>query len=255
MSLQAKYPKIRLFTTDKLHNAGIVSLNKAQSHYLNNVMRLRLNDRIAVFNQTDGEYIAEIIEQQKNSLVLRIQQQLRNPLAEPDIWLCFAPVKNAPLSNIIQKATELGAQKIVPVITRFTVVNKINHERSAAIAIEAAEQCNRISVPEIMPITNLKQLLTSWDKDRKLFLGDETGAGESAPKILCNIEKGQKYAVIIGPEGGFDKEELQLIKNKPYTTALSFGPRILRADTAAIVALSMVCSFLGDWDEKPYFRG
>lgn len=251
---QKNYPKIRLFTTSSLQESSHVELSKEQAHYLVNVMRRRDGDAVLVFNGKDGEWLANIISSSKKHCILHLLEQTKIQANQPDIWLCFAPVKNAPIANMIQKATELGASKMLPVITKHTVVNKVNIERLVANAIEAAEQSERLTVPEIIEPITLEKLLSGWDEDRKIIFCDEAGGGEPMVKALSKLDKGKKYAVLIGPEGGFSQSEFAILRNKPYIVPVGMGPRILRADTAAIVALASVFSILGDWDEKPGFR-
>jgi 16S rRNA (uracil1498-N3)-methyltransferase len=248
------YPKIRLFTTESLQKSIMVELSKGQAHYLVNVMRQKDGDAILIFNGKDGEWLANISSCSKKHCQIILQQQTQKQKAQPDIWLCFAPVKNSPITNIIQKATELGASIMQPVITKHTIVTKINAERLEAIAIEAAEQSQRITVPQVMMPLTLEKLLSIWDNSRKIILCDESGDGVPMVESLLNLEKSGKYAVLIGPEGGFSISEFALLKKQPYVISISMGPRIMRADTAAIVSLAGVFSILGDWDEKPNFR-
>jgi len=280
------YPKIRLFTTTPLQKSTIVYLEKEQAHYLVNVMRKKEGDAILIFNGVDGEWLANISSTGKKHCQLIVHEQTKPQKQEPDVWLCFAPVKNSPITNIVQKATELGASVLQPVITKHTIVNKVNGDRLGAIAIESAEQSQRITVPEIMEAITLEKLLDNWNKPviprvlqgktiggskdglpysppmansgndeiRKLILCDESGGGTPMVQALAKLEKGGKYAILIGPEGGFSSQEFALLKKQPYVIPVGMGPRILRADTAAIVALAGVFSILGDWDEKPNFR-
>ncbi len=277
---------IRLFTTVALQKSAQVQLSKDQSHYLVNVMRRKDGDEILIFNGVDGEFLAQIISADKKNCTLFLQEQTRPQQSQPDVWLCFALVKNAPINNIIQKATELGASLLQPVITKRTVVTRVNTDRVEANAIEAAEQSMRITVPKINEPVTLEKLLSGWDKPviprvlhsktivgsssglpynlqeensgndeiRKLIFCDESGGGESIIPALSKLEKNKKYAVLIGPEGGFAESEFAMLRDKAYAVPVSMGPRILRADTAAIVALAAVFSILGDWDEKPGFK-
>jgi 16S rRNA (uracil1498-N3)-methyltransferase len=248
------YPKIRLFTTAHLQQSTIIDLQKEQAHYLVNVMRKKQGDSLLIFNGVDGEWLANITASGKKHCQVTLHEKTRQQKPQPDVWLCFAPVKNSPITNIVQKATELGASMLQPVITQHTIVNKINGERLGAIAIESAEQSERITVPAIMGLITLDKLLASWDGTRKLILCDESGQCPPMPQVLAKLNKGDKYAILIGPEGGFSMQEFALLKKQPYVISVGMGPRILRADTAAIVALASVFSILGDWDEKPNFR-
>ncbi len=248
------YPKIRLFTTNLLQKTALIDLTKEQAHYLVNVMRRKEGDAVAVFNGIDGEWRAFITSYSRKHCQLQIIQQTRLQTNNPDIWLCFAPVKNAPIQNIIQKATELGVKTMQPVLTKHTIVTKVNVSRLSLVAIEAAEQCGRITVPEIMEVITLDKMLANWDENRQLILCDESGGGTSMVTALLKLNKGGKYAVLIGPEGGFAQSEFAILRNHPYIIPVGMGPRILRADTAAIVALAGVFSILGDWDERPGFK-
>jgi 16S rRNA (uracil1498-N3)-methyltransferase len=217
-------------------------------------MRRKDGDQLLVFNGADGEWLANIVSSSKKHCFLALREQTRLQIIQPDIWLCFAPVKNSPINNIIQKATELGVSLMQPVITQHTVVTKINTGRLGAIAVEAAEQSERITVPKINESIALDKMLSSWDEGRKLILCDESGNGIPMANALLGLKKDTRYAVLIGPEGGFSDSEFAILRNQPYTIPVSMGPRILRADTAAIVALAGVFSILGDWNEKPNFR-
>ncbi len=248
------YPKIRLFTTSPLESGSIIELTKEQSHYLANVMRAKIGDNMLLFNDKDGEHLAEITSVAKKSCSVRVKDLTKAYKTEPDIWLCFAPVKNTPINNIIQKATELGINTLQPVITKHTIVTRVNTERLYANAIEASEQCGRISVPKVKEPINLDKLLSNWDQNRKIFLCDESGHGKPMPEAILELNKKQKYAVLIGPEGGFAQSEFAILAKQPYIIPVTMGPRILRADTACIVALSLAFSILGDWDEKPNFN-
>lgn len=248
------YPKIRLFTSSHLSIAGHIDLSKEQAHYLVNVMRKRDGDELMLFNGKDGEWLGYINSSSKKHCIVVLKEQAKEQACQPDIWLCFAPVKNAPITNIIRQATELGVSCLQPVITKHTVITRVNTDKFTANAIEAAEQSERLTVPEIAEPENLDKLLSAWDHDRKLILCDETGGGTPMVQALLKLDKDKKYAVLIGPEGGFSQSEFALLRNQPYIVPVGMGPRILRADTAAIVALAGVFSILGDWNEKPSFR-
>lgn len=244
---------IRLHHPSSLVRDANALLTAEQSHYLARVMRVQLGDQLALFNQEDGEYLAEVTEVQKKSVQLRVVSLLREPEEETDLWLCFAPVKHQALNNIIQKATELGVSKLQPILTERTIVRKINTERAQAIAIEAAEQCERLSVPEIAPVVTLSQLLKNWDASRAALLCHESGEGEPVLEILNKVTH-KCFAVFIGPEGGFSSKEFADFAAMG-ALPMGLGPRILRADTAAIVSLAMVQQKLGDGNKMPAFKG
>lgn len=245
-------PNIRIFVRNQLSNGKFIELSKEQAHYLCNVMRQKQGDEIEVFNGIDGEYKAKIAQISKKSCELELLEHTKLQKNSPDIWLCFAPVKNAPINNMIQKATELGAGKLVPVITERTIVSRVNTDRLQANAIEAAEQSRRLDVPEIAEPIKFKQLLESWPDDRKLILCDESGGGKPFLDAVKGI-KNEKFAIIIGPEGGFSQTEFEIMRSKPYIISVGMGPRILRADTAALAALTCYMSILGDWNDPPRF--
>lgn len=247
-------PKIRLYTQNKLQENQIIELSQDQSHYLCSVMRQKSGDTISIFNGVNGQWSGEIISAAKKNCTVQIKMQTKQQKSEPDIYLCFAPVKNAPINNIVQKATELGVSKLVPIYTERTVISRVNTDRLKLIAIEAAEQSERLNIPQIDEAIKLTTLLKNWNEDRGIILCDESGGGISFTKAL-EQSKYSKYAIFIGPEGGFSQSEFELMKNKPYVISVSMGPRILRADTAAIASLACYMNILGDWHEKPNFNG
>ncbi len=249
-----KFAKIRLFTQSKLSNDECIELTTENVHYLLNVMRKKSGDNILLFNGIDGEWLGSIESLSKKYGTVRILEKTREYKKEPDIWLCFAPVKNAPIQNIVQKATELGISTLQPVFTQYTVINNVNTERMLANAVEASEQSERLSVPKIREPIKLNNMLENWEKDRKLILCDESGSGQPAVKALENLDNKGKYAILIGPEGGFSPTEFEIMHKKHYIIPVGLGPRILRADTAAIAAIVCYQSILGDWDETPKFR-
>ena len=237
----------------RLQHDNVVETDAKQAHYLAHVMRLKQGDLVTLFNGKDGEWLAEITLVHKKFLSLVVQKQLRIQHSVPDITLVTSLLRNSKTELIVEKATELGVAAILPVTTRYTVASKINEERLNAIAIEAAEQCERLDVPLLHPLTPLEKLLGSWDKESLLLYGDESGKGGNAKEVLPALTA-KKYAVLIGPEGGFAPEELDILRTLPFTKAICMGGRILRADTASIAALALVQSYLGDWEAKPDFR-
>lgn len=244
---------IRLFVTADLVAGGVVALDPDQAHYLEHVIRRKAGDKVRVFNGRDGEWIAEINDLRKGRGGLRLLEQGRPQGAGPDLWLLFAPVKRARLDFMVQKAVELGVSAIRPVFTRFTNVERIKENRLESNAIEAAEQCDRLDVPEIHDPQDLGRVLDGWDPARRLIFCDEGGDARPMLAALAGAARGADgtgpWAVLIGPEGGFHAEERQRLRSLPYVVPVSLGPRILRADTAAVVALSLWQSVLGDWQE------
>lgn len=249
---QAK-PNIRLYVPDFLAAGEAVTLTQQQSHYVSHVMRCHAGDSIALFNGQDGEWQAVIDTIGKKTVTLRAMARLRMQKTSPDVWLAFAPIKNK-TDMVVEKAVELGVSALLPVITRRAVVRSVNEEKLAAHAIEAAEQCERLDVPRLAPYADLGALLAVWPKDRLLLYGDESGGGAPIKTVLHALREESEYrnyAVLVGPEGGFAPEEHALLKAAPCVRAFGMGPRILRADTAAVAALACVQAWLGDWEERP----
>lgn len=240
----------RLYVDAPLDGRG-VELDADRSHYLRNVLRLQPGARIAVFNARDGEFAAELVSADKRGCRLALGARRRAPAAEPDLWLCFAPIKRARLDAMIEKATELGVVRLVPVVTQHTNMERVNGERLRAIAIEAAEQSERLAVPEVAPPVTLAALLAAWPADRALIVGDETGGG--APILAAMPSLGLPAAVLTGPEGGFARGEIEMLARHGQARRVGLGPRILKADTAAIVLLSIVQATIGDGGQPPRF--
>ncbi|HXG77776.1 MAG TPA: 16S rRNA (uracil(1498)-N(3))-methyltransferase [Methyloceanibacter sp.] len=236
----------RLFVAFKLGAGLEVELDKDRSHYLGNVLRLKRGDKLLVFNGQDGEWCAEFASLGRKAARLRIEHQTRPQEAGPDLHYLFAPLKRARLDYMAQKATELGVSAIRPVITRHTVAERVKIGRIRANAIEAAEQCGILRVPEVMEPQKLAHLLENWDRNRVLIFADESAPTLSPIEALKQC-KPKPLAVLIGPEGGFEREERAGLLAKPFVLPISLGPRVMRADTAAVAALSLVNAVLGDW--------
>ena len=239
-------PKIRLYVTRPLGPGAQVALDRDQAHYLANVMRQGAGAQVALFNGTDGEWVAEITSITKRAADLVCQGQLRPQADPPDLWLCFAPVKKARTDFIAEKACEMGCRRLIPVFTRHTNSERVRNDRLTAHAIEAAEQCGLLSVPEVAEPATLDALLTDWPADRKLMFCDESGAAPPAEAVLTKAGPGP-WAVLTGPEGGFAPEEADRLRALDQAHPVSLGPRILRADTAAVAALALWQATLGDW--------
>lgn len=237
--------KIRLCVTESLAQGQTVPLSRDHAHYLFGVMRLNAGDAIFVFNGRDGEWRAEVTEAGKRAGQLTLHQQTRPQQMPPDLWLLFAPIKKARTDFIVEKATEMGAARILPVQTRFTNSERINRDRLQAHAVEAAEQCGGTYVPEVAPLIRFDKLLADWDPERRLMFCDEDLVGARASLMAAG--PAAKWAILIGPEGGFAQEERTRLKALDYVTPVSLGPRILRADTAAVAALTLWQTVLGDW--------
>ena len=228
-----------------LADGAIVTANADQAHYLLHVLRLGAGATLALFNGRDGEWAAELEPQGKRHCVLNVRARLRPQVDAPDIWLLFAPVKGQRTEFIAEKATELGVRALVPVITRRTIVTRVNQDRLAANAREAAEQCWRLDVPEVRDAQPLDRVLGAWPMGRKLMFCDETGSAPPATAVLAREQPGP-WAVLVGPEGGFAPEELDVIRRLKAAVPVGLGPRILRADTAAVAALTLLQGALGD---------
>ncbi|HTV32782.1 MAG TPA: 16S rRNA (uracil(1498)-N(3))-methyltransferase [Methylocella sp.] len=239
----------RLFVKAPLAVAAEISLNSLQTNYVRNVLRLSQGDRILVFNGQDGEWETRIQQTNRKNIVLKVQSQARPQEARPDLRYLFAPLKQARQDYMIEKAVEMGAGHLLPVVTRRTQARRVNLERMEAHAIEAAEQCGILSIPEIAPLRHLETQLGEWDPLRLLIFCDEDAPVGRAFDILQPREKQDPVplAILIGPEGGFDPAERQLLLSLPFVLRLPLGPRILRADTAAVAALALVQAALGDW--------
>ena len=238
-------PEARLFFAADLAPRQTVVLEADQAHYLKSVLRLKEGDAVALFNGRDGEYAARIDGFGRNSCTLTTGTQSRAQAAEPDLWLVFAPIKRARIDFLIEKATELGVAALFPVMTRHTAVERVNLARLKAHAIEAAEQSERLAVPAIHPPQPLARLLSQWDAARRLLLCDESGTSLPIAAALKTASPGP-WAVLIGPEGGFAETELDALKKLPFVCPVSLGPRVLRADTAALAGLAVLQALLGD---------
>jgi 16S rRNA (uracil1498-N3)-methyltransferase len=237
----------RLFVAAALETGAVVTLADGQMHYLLHVLRAGAGDRVLLFNGRDGEWQAEIRAATKRGIALTVGARTAPQRAVPDLWLVFAPVKKTPSDYLTQKATELGVSKLQPVFTRRTIVSRINAERLLANAVEAAEQSGRLSVPEIGEAAALEKLLAVWPRERRIFFCDE--GGEARPLADAARAAGEGPAAILtGPEGGFDPVERGRLRGLPFVTPVTLGPRILRADTAALAALAIWQSVRGDWN-------
>ncbi len=242
------YPggKLRLYVDAALARGDRVVPDEGQAHYLLRVMRAKAADRVRLFNGEDGEWLAQIADVTKRSCSLVCESQIATQSETPDIWLAFAPVKKTPADYIIQKATELGVRRLIPVITRRTIVARVNIERIRANAIEAAEQSDRLSVPEISEPQALPALLSNWPGARTLLFCDESGSAPPIAEALRTVSA-SAWAILTGPEGGFEPGEREAIRGCDGAVAVSLGPRTLRADTAALAALAVWQSLKGDW--------
>lgn len=238
--------RVRLFVEARLDTDRSIGLTAAQAHYLGNVMRLRAGARVLVFNGRDGEWCARVDGIGKGWCSLAVEAAVRPQVEESDLWLVFAPLKRARLDFLAQHATELGVSALWPVFTRRTAVRRVNLARLEANAVEAAEQSRRLTVPEVFAPVPLSAMLARWPEGRRLFLCDESGAAPPVAEVLAATETAAA-ALLIGPEGGFAAAELDGLRKLPFVSAVGLGPRILRAETAAMAALACWQALAGAW--------
>ncbi len=236
----------RLFVEAPLHAGADVALSEPQAHYLVNVLRLVAGASVLIFNGRDGEWRAELTQVKKRSATLGVVNQTRPQTDGPDVDYLFAPLKRSRLDYMVQKAVEMGVARLRPVITQRTIAERVNLERMRANAIEAAEQCGVLRLPQVCEPATLDKTLASWDASRTLIFCDEAAIGKSPLEVLAGLPTGP-LAVLIGPEGGFAPAERDSLLARPFVRPLTLGPRIMRADTAAVAALALVNAALGDW--------
>ncbi len=248
MSSEVTYPggKLRLFVDAALGEGARVVIDEGQAHYLLHVMRAKVGERLNLFNGRDGEWAARIVETAKRTCTVECTTAVAPQADVPDLWLVFAPIKKTPADYLTQKATELGVRVLQPVMTRRTIVTRVNVERMRANAVEAAEQSGRVTVPEIREPLGFDKLLSGWPSGRRILFCDEGGEAPSIADALRTAPDGP-WAIFIGPEGGFDPAERAALRRHGDVTAVSLGTRILRADTAALAALAVWQSLRGDW--------
>jgi len=239
----------RLFVAPDLAEGKTLTLDKDQSLYLAAVLRKNVGDEVVLFNGRDGAFLARLSSDSKKSVALDLAEQIAPQTPVSHLWYGFAPLKTERLDYVIQKAVEMGAGVIQPVLTQYTQVSRLKHDRLLANAVEAAEQCEVLSVPQVMPELPLDRLIDSWTAEqgeRKLILADERAASSSPVEAIMRL-KGMPVGILIGPEGGFSDAERAKLHAQPFTVPISLGPRILRADTAAVAALALVQAIIGDW--------
>jgi len=232
----------RLFVRTPLAEGASVTLDGGQANYLGNVMRLGPGAELLIFDGQSGEWLARVAEMDKKRMTLTVERQTREAETAPDVWLAFAPVKRAQTDWLVEKATELGAARLIPVMTQRTIAERVKLERLEAIAIEATEQCGRTRLPDIDEALPLRHLLQHRDTSRTLYFADEEG-GEWAPDAFTP----GACVILTGPEGGFTDDERVIMRAAPNAVAISLGPRILRAETAALAALATFMAVAGDW--------
>lgn len=235
---------LRLYVTHPLGPQQPVPLDRGQANYVYGVMRQGTGDRITLFNGRDGAWYATLEPGNKRGGAAIAQEQAEPQIAPPDLWLLFAPLKKARTDFVVEKAVELGVRRVLPVTTDYTNAERLRHDKQQAHAIEAAEQCGAVFVPEVAPLARLDAVLQDWPADRQLMFCDEARAG--AATRLASATRGP-WAVLIGPEGGFSPDERARLYAMPGVTGVSLGPRLLRAETAAVAALTLWQAALGDW--------
>jgi 16S rRNA (uracil1498-N3)-methyltransferase len=244
----------RLYVEATLAVGATVTLDHARTHYLRQVLRREVGAELQLFNGRDGEWEALIARFGRNDAALSVERQTRAQAASPDLWLLFAPLKRERIDILAEKATELGCRAIWPVFTQHTVVTRVNVERLAAHALEAAEQTERLDLPEIRSPRKLGEVLESWSPGRRLIVCAEFGRAEPIGEALSHMKREGGFAVLTGPEGGFHRSELDALGKLPFVTPVGLGPRVLRADTAALAALACWQAILGDGRERPPAR-
>jgi len=240
-------PQTRLHVTADLAAGLAVALDEGQAHQVRSVLRLDRGAHVALFNGRDGEWLARLDGVGKGWASAVPVACTRPQVPEPDLWLVFAPIKRARLDFLAEKATELGVSLLWPVFTRHTAVERVNVERLGANAREAAEQTGRLGVPLVRPVASLDEALAAWPAGRRILLGDESGAAEPIGDVLAATAHDGPWAVLTGPEGGFARAELDRLRETPFVSPVSLGPRVLRADTAALAALAVLQALRGDW--------
>ena len=242
----------RIFVPDRLAQNSVICANPEQAHHLIHVLRLKQGDVLRLFNGRDGEYRGGVTSVGKKTIEIMAQEQVRPQQAEPDLWLCGAPIKKAHFDTMIEKAVELGVSEIQPILTQRTQIREINADRIYSLCREAAEQSDRLSVPAIGLPVALKDLVEVFPQERAMIVCAEWGEAMPIDDVLRSAElrKFPKAAIVTGPEGGFAAEELELLHKAPNNFFIRLGPRILRADTAAIAALTCWQAVQGDWNVK-----
>jgi 16S rRNA (uracil1498-N3)-methyltransferase len=246
--------RTRLHVEEPLAGGATVTLGRDATHYLRDVLRQKTGAELSLFNARDGEWSAHLTRVARNNAEITIGARVRAPAPEPDVWLLFALLKRTRTDLVVEKATELGVGRVLPVVTARTQATRVNVERLRSIAREAAEQCERLSVPDVAEPQSLSDVLDRWPPARRLIVADEAGGGHPIADALAAARSESAHgnstvtwALLIGPEGGFDGAELDRLRKLPFVTPVALGPRILRAETAALAALACLQALLGDW--------
>lgn len=245
-NMRANYRLQRLFVDERLAEGLTVAVTAGQAHYLAHVLRMALGAEVLLFNGREGEWLARVAAVTKKTVSLAVIELTRPQDPPADLLFCFAPIKAGRLDWLVQRATEMGAGALQPVVTQHTQVRDPGLERLRANVLEAAEQCGVLALPEVREPVKLERLLAGWEKDRRLVFADEDAATNN-PLPALNAIAESKLALLVGPEGGFSDDERRMLRAMPFVAAIPLGPRILRADTAAIAALAVLQAVKGDW--------
>lgn len=244
--MRANYRMQRLFVPQAMQANGEVEPDPQQTHYLLNVLRMQPGAQLLIFNGVDGEWLASLAEAGKKRVRLSLMTQVRPQPTQSDLVYCFAPLKQGRLDYMVQKAVEMGAGVLQPVLTQHTQMSNVGIDRIRANVIEAAEQCGILAIPAVREVVKLDRLIWEWEAGRRLIFCDEGAETNNPVPALQGIAE-QKLGLLIGPEGGFSDEERQQLRALPYVTPIPLGPRILRADTAAVAAMAVIQATIGDW--------
>ena len=244
--MRANYKMQRLFVPQDLATGTAFDASPEQGHYLSNVLRMAEGAELLAFNGRDGEWLARVVAKTKKAVRLETVEQTRPQPPAPDLVYCFAPLKVGRLDYLVQKAVEMGAGVLQPVVTQHTQLARVGIERLQANAVEAAEQCGILAIPEVRDAKKFSPLLAGWDRERRLIFCDED-ASTNNPLTALQAIREKKLGLLVGPEGGFSEDERKQLRALPFVTAIPLGPRILRADTAAVAALAVIQATVGDW--------
>ena len=245
--MRANFRLQRLFIDQPLKQGSMIDLEREQANYLLNVLRLKDDSQLLVFNGQDGEWLTNLKQEGRKKAVLTLVEQTRAQPEPSDLVVLFAPIKVGRLEYMVQKMVEMGAGTIQPVFTDHTQLHKINEKRLSANILEAAEQCGVLSIPELKPAMKLSQLLSDWDETRQIIFCDE-GTETNNPLSQLKAQSTEKFALLIGPEGGFSAQERETLQSLNHVTPIPLGPRILRADTALVAAMAVLQATIGDWE-------
>ena len=237
----------RLYSADDLYTDQVLALTEGQTHYLRHVLRAAIGHRLAVFNERDGEWAAQLTAVSKSRTTVVIEEQLRPAVMGPNLSLLFTPIKHDPLTFMIEKATELGVRHFYPVMTERCNITRLNQERLQANVVDAAQQCERFDIPTIYSLKPLSKALESWDIHIPLLVCEERAEVPTIAQSLHSLAPRSPVGFLVGPEGGFSSQEIAYLKSFSFTKSISLGPRILRAETAALAAVTCYQAIVGDW--------